>query len=75
MVPWPLAARAQQLERMRRIGVLMAVAEKTSCTQKRPPACPAWGEGSARLNKSIRPISHPISHRTPQHGAGNDATG
>jgi putative tryptophan/tyrosine transport system substrate-binding protein len=26
-VAWPLAARAQQPERMRRIGVLMAVAE------------------------------------------------
>jgi putative tryptophan/tyrosine transport system substrate-binding protein len=25
-VAWPLAARAQQLERMRRIGVLMGVA-------------------------------------------------
>ena len=32
---WPLAARAQQPERMRRIGVLMATAENDSETQHR----------------------------------------
>jgi putative tryptophan/tyrosine transport system substrate-binding protein len=40
---WPLAARAQQTERMRRIGVLMGLAEndpdtKAGSPEKYPPA-------------------------------------
>ena len=31
---WPLAARAQQAERMRRLGVLMAVAESDADARK-----------------------------------------
>jgi putative ABC transport system substrate-binding protein len=33
VVTWPLAARAQQPQRMRRIGVLMAVAENDPLAQ------------------------------------------
>jgi putative tryptophan/tyrosine transport system substrate-binding protein len=33
VVAWPLAARAQQVERMRLIGVLMAYAESDSTAQ------------------------------------------
>jgi len=48
---WPLAARAQQPERMRRIGVLMATAENDSETQHRLSALRdglqklGWAEG------------------------------
>ena len=34
---WPLAARAQQGERMRRIGVLMSISEDDPLAQARPP--------------------------------------
>ena len=33
-IAWPLAARAQQAERMRRLGVLMAVAESDADAHK-----------------------------------------
>src|SRR6516165_3880186 len=33
-ITWPLAARAQQAERMRRLGVLMAVAESDADAHK-----------------------------------------
>jgi len=36
---WPLTARAQQSQRIRRVGVLMAVAEKRCrCPLRRMPA-------------------------------------
>jgi putative ABC transport system substrate-binding protein len=35
---WPLAARAQQLERMRRIGVLMVFSETDPSSQRRASA-------------------------------------
>ena len=41
-VAWPVAARAQQAERMRRLGVLMAVAEGD--------AMPARGSASCRTD-------------------------
>jgi hypothetical protein len=41
MVGWPLAARAQQLKRVRRIGVLMELAPSDS----QAPAA-AWGASS-----------------------------
>jgi hypothetical protein len=34
---WPVAARSQQRDRMRRIGVLMAIAENDPETQTLPP--------------------------------------
>ena len=39
---WPLAARAQQRERMRRIGVLLSTREDDPARQARsPPSCSA----------------------------------
>jgi putative ABC transport system substrate-binding protein len=32
-IAWPLAARAQQIERMRRIGVLHVFARRRSCAR------------------------------------------
>ena len=43
---WPLAARAQQPERMRRIGVLMGAAENDTETQ---PWVAAFREGLQKL--------------------------
>jgi hypothetical protein len=43
---WPLAARAQQTERIRRIGALMylaAVHARWQCLVR--GACPSWGGG------------------------------
>jgi hypothetical protein len=39
---WPLAARAQQLERMRRIGVLMVFSETDPSSQRRASAWQSW---------------------------------
>src|SRR5450759_3440899 len=42
---WPLAARAQQPERMRRIGVLMGYAENDPEAQARALLALGWDEG------------------------------
>jgi putative ABC transport system substrate-binding protein len=38
---WPLAARAQQAERMRRVGVLMGISEDDPLAQARGRGIPA----------------------------------
>jgi putative tryptophan/tyrosine transport system substrate-binding protein len=43
---WPLGARAQQLERMRRVGMLTGVAEDDAGAQARNAA---WLQGLAQL--------------------------
>jgi hypothetical protein len=57
-VAWPIAARAQQPERMRRIGVLMATAENDSETQHR---LSAYWIGFLGVRHSVRAQakSHP----------------
>jgi hypothetical protein len=55
---WPLAARAQQAERMRRIGVLMSVAEGNSmgrgvCAATRPAECPYGKRGTPSIMASL----------------------
>src|SRR5215831_12632478 len=49
-VAWPLAARAQQGERMRRIGVLMVLAESDSQSQRR---ITAFQEGLEKLGWTV----------------------
>jgi putative ABC transport system substrate-binding protein len=48
---WPLAARAQQPEKMRRIGVLIGVSEFDQITQ---PNLAAFREGLAKLGWLLR---------------------
>jgi putative ABC transport system substrate-binding protein len=57
---WPLSATAQQPDRIRRLGILMAVAESDDDVRKRerPRQCPLWViSRHVRRNKS-RPL-HP----------------
>jgi Protein of unknown function (DUF2442) len=44
---WPLAARAQQVERMRRIGVLLLATADDSVFQTRVGAFTRWRDGVA----------------------------
>ena len=55
-VPWPLTARSQQLERVRRIGVLSLTAENDTRVQgwlaamrERLPEL-GWADGSIRID-------------------------
>jgi hypothetical protein len=54
---WPLAAQAQQSERMRRIGVLMAIAADDPQSQRRMTAlvqgCRSWAGPMAAISASI----------------------
>jgi hypothetical protein len=59
---WPLSARAQQPDRMRRIGVLMASAADDSENQARMAA---FLQGLAQLGWDRRPQRadrHPLGH-------------
>jgi hypothetical protein len=59
---WPLAARAQQGERMRRIGVLMGIAADDPAGQVRLPRfCRAAAIGVD--GGSQRPHRHPLGRR------------
>src|SRR5262252_2219849 len=49
-VAWPLAARAQQTEQIRRLGVLMNVAAEHPEGQPEPSISIAEGRGRYRLN-------------------------
>ena len=53
-VAWPLSARAQQRERMRRIGVLMAA---TADDPQDPARLAAFAHGTAKLEESV------VAHR------------
>ena len=62
---WPLAARAQQGKRMRRVGVLMPLAEKAIVEFPMPAAVFWIGDGPsvpcgdiARCNKGCNPPYH-----------------
>ena len=72
---WPLAARAQQAERMRRIGVLMAVTERDPESQFRVNAFEAglrelgWVEGR-NLRIEYRWAPDPDLLRPPGRRAG-----
>jgi len=66
---WPLAARAQQPERMRRIGVLgrksHAEANSELVAPSAPPASPEGGQ------RSLREISAELAARGFRNGRGN----
>jgi hypothetical protein len=53
-VTWPLAARAQQAERVRRLGVLMSNSEDDQLAQARVSAIPASPCG-AGLDRGAEP--------------------
>ena len=59
-VAWPLAARAQQLERMRRIGVLIGAIETAPESQARIVAFKHWVGRTVAMSISITALVLPI---------------
>ena len=62
-VAWPLAARAQQPERMRRIGVLMGVAADDPVAQARLRGIPARAAAIGLDRRPQRAHRHPLGRR------------
>jgi len=67
-VAWPLAVRAQQAERMRRIGVLMLYPESDPQGQLRANA---FQQGLQKLGwvGEVRPLGQPRDNHIPRRGA------
>ena len=70
-ITWPLAAQAQQAERMRRLGVLMAVAESDadarkgiSILQERLQKL-GWKDGNNHPGAAIESFSIPLDEAAP----------
>ena len=61
---WPIAARAQQADRMRRIGVLMSVAENDPEGQAGITAFVQKPKGIGLDGRSQRTPGHPLGGRS-----------